>query len=239
MKIIVGNLKMNFSYEEVLDYVKFFQNKDYPNILFAPSHCYLDIFRQHGLKTIAQDVSSFVNGPHTGDISASQLKSMGITSSIIGHSERRISYDESKFIHEKLERLVENDIRPILCIGESQEERKNNLTDRVLKKEIDDAFNNIDTKLLNRVIIAYEPIWSISTSGVGIVPTNDEISNTVELIKNYLKEKYGLELKVLYGGSVNNNCIEELERINILDGYLVGGCSIKKEEFEKLIKRVG
>ena len=93
----------------------------------------------------------------------------------------------------------------------------------------------MDTNKLNSVIIAYEPIWSI---GTGVIPTNTEIEETISYIKNYIKDNYGIQLKVLYGGSVNNKCIDNLETIEVIDGYLVGGCSIKKDDFNQLINSV-
>ena len=136
---------------------------------------------------------------------------------------------------EKLKRLLENDIIPVICIGETKEERENNRTFAVLKEEIDDVLKNIDTNSIKSVIIAYEPIWSI---GTGLIPTNNEISDTIKYIKDYIKDNYQNTLPCLYGGSVNNNCIENLETIEVIDGYLVGGCSIKKEDFSKLIKSI-
>ena len=131
--------------------------------------------------------------------------------------------------------MLEHNIKPILCIGESIEERKNNTYIEVIKKEIDDAFQNIDKNLLSCVIIAYEPIWSIGTN---ILPKSEEIDEIVNFIKKYVLEVYKNNIKVLYGGSVNNLNIDTLNKIDILDGYLVGGCSIRKEEFNELIKKV-
>ena len=233
MKLIVGNFKMNLSLNEINDYISFFKDKNYNNVIFAPSSIYLLKFTQNGFITASQDVSFGSTGAYTGDISASQLKSIGVNYSIVGHSERRKYYDDDKYV--KLNELLKNDIKPILCIGETKEERDKNVTFDVLRDEIDNSLKNLDTNLLNGVIIAYEPIWSI---GTGVIPTNEDIDKTIKYIKNYLIEKYGLRLKVLYGGSVNNKNISELEKIEIIDGYLVGGCSIKKDDFQELIKSV-
>ncbi len=236
MKLVVGNFKMNLSLNEVNDYIEFFKDKRYDNVIFGPSSIYSLKFIENGFKVASQDASFAPIGAYTGDISASQLKSIGVSYSIIGHSERRAYYDDSKYVNDKLKRLIENDIKPIMCIGETKEERDNGKTLDILKKEIDEAFVNIDTNSLNNVIIAYEPIWSI---GTGVIPTNEDIDITIKYIKSYIKDNYNLELKVLYGGSVSNKNIEELEKLVVIDGYLVGGCSIKKEDFDKLIKTVG
>ena len=235
MRLVIGNFKMNLSLDEINDYIDFFKDKKFDNVIFGPSSIYLNKFIENGLTVTSQDASFASNGAYTGDISASQLKSLGVNYSIIGHSERRAYYSDSKYVNDKLNRLIENDINPIICIGETKEEKDDGKTLDVLKKEIDEAFVNIDTNLLKNVIIAYEPIWSI---GTGLIPTSEDIDTTIKYIKSYIKNEYGLELKVLYGGSVSNKNIEELENIGIIDGYLVGGCSIKKEEFEKLIRTV-
>lgn len=235
MKLIVGNLKMNLSYYEIDDYIKYFKSKNYSNVFFAPTAIYLSKFVDNGLNTVSQDVSMFENGSYTGDISSSQLKSIGINYAIVGHSERRTYYNDSLFVNKKVIRLLEQEMNPILCIGETKEERMDNRVNEVLAKQIDEAFQNVKPEFLTNVIIAYEPIWSI---GTGNVPVNEEIDDVITFIKRYTKENYLFTPKVLYGGSVNNNCIETLEKIENIDGYLVGGCSLKKEEFEKLINYV-
>ena len=236
MRLVIGNFKMNLTMDEVNDYIEYFKDKKYDNVIFGPSSIYLNKFVESGFKVTSQDVSFANMGAYTGDISAIQLKSIGVNYSIIGHSERRAYYDDNKYVNEKLNRLIENEIIPIICIGETKDEKDQNKTLDVLAKEIDDSFKNIDTNSLNNVIIAYEPIWSI---GTGVIPTSEEIDTTIKYIKSYISDNYGLTIKVLYGGSVSNKNIEELEKIVVIDGYLVGGCSIKKEDFDKLIKMVG
>ncbi len=236
MKLIVGNHKMNLSLNEIENYINFFKEKNYSNVFFAPTSIYLQKFCDNNLNTVSQDVSSFENGAYTGDVSSNQLKSIGINYSIVGHSERREYYNDDKFVNSKLQRLLERDINPILCIGEKKEERENKTYLNVLKEEIDIAFKNIKSEFLEKVIIAYEPIWSI---GTGLIPSNEDILEVVNEIKTYIKNKYMINIKVLYGGSVNNKNIETLEKIESLDGYLVGGCSLKINEFNELIEKVG
>ena len=236
MKLIVGNFKMNLNLDEVNDYIAYFKDKKYDNVIFGPSNIYLLKFIENGFKVASQDASFASIGAYTGDVSASQLKSIGVNYSIIGHSERREYYSDNKYVNDKLIELINNDIIPILCIGETKEERDKEATFNVLQEEIDNSFKKMDTNKLNSVIIAYEPIWSI---GTGVIPTNEDINITINYIKSYIKDNYGLDIKVLYGGSVNNHNIDELEKNSIIDGYLVGGCSIKKEDFNELIKKVG
>ncbi len=233
MKLVVGNFKMNLTLSEVNEYIDYFKNKNYPNVVFAPSSIYLSKFVENNLKTSSQDVSFESMGAYTGDISASQLKSIGVKYSIVGHSERRKYYSDDKYVNSKLKELINNSITPILCIGETKEEKDNGITLDILKNEINMAFNGLSN--LDSIIIAYEPIWSI---GTGVIPTNDDINETISFIKDYINKKYNTNNKVLYGGSVSNKNINELEKINIIDGYLVGGCSIKKEDFDLLINSV-
>lgn len=235
MKLIVGNFKMNLTLDEVNDYISYFKDKKYNNVIYAPTSIYLSKFIENGLKVAAQDASFADMGAYTGDVSAKQLKSMGVNYAIIGHSERRYYYQDDIYVNAKLKGLLNNKMIPILCIGETKEEYEEKTTFTILKEEIDNSFAKIDEKLLKSVIIAYEPIWSI---GTGVIPTNKDIEETIKYIKDYIKDTYGFNIKVLYGGSVNYNNIDELEKIIIIDGYLVGGCSIKKDSFQKLIDNV-
>lgn len=235
MKLIVGNHKMNLSLSEIEDYIDYFKKKNYSNVYFAPSNIYLLKFIDNNLNTVSQDVSSNKNGAFTGDISASQLKNIGIMYSIVGHSERREYHNDDCLVNSKLIRLLEEGINPILCIGESKEERENNIYLEKLEREIDEAFASIAKEYLSKIIVAYEPIWSI---GTGLIPKNSEIEEVIRKIKNYVKEKYFIDVKVLYGGSVNNKNIDNLEAIKNIDGYLVGGCSLKKEDFAALIESI-
>jgi len=235
MKIVIGNFKMNLNNLEINEYLEYFKDKKYSNVYFAPSNIYLKDFINNGFNTIAQDVSSYTSGAYTGDVSANMLKSIGINYSLVGHSERRKYYNDDLFINEKIKRLLEENIIPILCIGENLEERNNNTYLEVIKKEIEEAFKNIDKNKLKSVIIAYEPIWSIGTNKI---PSNEEIEEITKFIKEYVFKNYLFNIKVLYGGSVNNNNVDILNKIGIIDGYLVGGCSIKKEEFNDLIRKV-
>ncbi len=235
MKLVIGNLKMNLISTEIECYVNSFKDKNYFNVFFAPSSIYLTKFMDNGLNTVSQDVSPFEKGAYTGDISACQLKNIGINYSLVGHSERRKYYHDDDFINEKIKRLLEQEINPILCLGESLEQRnKHEYLDQI-KMEIDEAFKDIDKDKLSNTIIAYEPIWAI---GTGKIPSNNEIEEVIQFIKKYVLETYGYQSKVLYGGSINNDNINILEEINDLDGYLVGGCSLSFESFNELIERV-
>ncbi len=224
---------MNLTLEEINDYLEFYKKKKYDNVIFAPSSIYLSKFVDNGLVVSSQDVSFASLGAYTGDIAAVQLKSIGVKYSIVGHSERRKYYQDDKYVNDKLKELLKEEIIPILCIGETKDEKDKGITLEVLKKELDDAFKDIASTSLDRIIVAYEPIWSI---GTGVIPTNEDINDTIKKVKAYLDDVYHTKNEVLYGGSVSNKNINELEKIDVIDGYLVGGCSIKKEDFNTLIE---
>ena len=200
------------------------------NVVYCPSSIFIQKFIDNNFTVGAQDLSPFEIGSYTGDISAMQLKSVGVKYVIIGHSERRKYYHEKEILLNKVKNAINNSIIPIYCIGETEDEYNNNLTLDVLKNEIEFIFSeNLD---LNNLIIAYEPIWAI---GTGLIPSNDEIKRVIEYIKNYIYINYNINIKVLYGGSVNNKNIHKLEELNNVDGYLVGGCSVKVNDFIAMI----
>ena len=231
MKLIVGNLKMNLLQNEINDYLGEVLKYSFPNVVYCPSSIYLKMFVDNNLITGSQDVSAYEQGAYTGDVGASQLSSLGVKYVIIGHSERRKYYDDEKYLNAKHKLCIKNGLIPILCIGENKEEYLQKKTIKVLEKQLD-ILENID---VSKIIIAYEPIWSI---GTGVLASNEEIYKITSHIKKYIYDKYQHTPKVLYGGSVNNQNIRELENILNIDGYLIGGCSIKVLEFIDLIKVV-
>jgi len=176
----------------------------------------------------AQNVSSNFDGPFTGEVTATQLKSYNVKYSIIGHSERR-SFESNEEIIEKAKRLLEENITPILCIGENKEERENNQVISKINNQLESIKENLSQEELNKIIIAYEPIWAI---GTGIVPTNDQIKEVID----YIKDKFNN--KVLYGGSVNQNNVEELIKIKEIDGFLIGSMGLYPEKLQEFINKL-
>ena len=174
----------------------------------------------------AQNVSGNLSGAFTGEISAEQLKAENVKYCIVGHSERRNYQKESlNDISSKIKNLQKQNIIPILCVGETKEEKNENITLEVIKKEILSAIEKqIDNQ---KIIIAYEPIWAI---GTGVTPTNDEIKKVIMEIKKILPQN-----KVLYGGSCNEDNIKELNKIKEIDGYLLGGISLKINKLQELL----
>lgn len=180
------------------------------------------------------------NGAFTGEISPKMIKNIGVKYVILGHSERRKNLAETnEMINKKIKQVLKNDLIPILCVGEDFKIRKKGMVGvkkfvlNQIKKDLA-GLVNLDKNY--EIILAYEPIWAISTSNIGIADTPRNASLIIEFIKNNLKKIGFKNYFVLYGGSVNSlNILEFLKQKNI-DGALVGGASIKINEFKKMIQ---
>lgn len=222
-KIIALNLKMNLGYKEILDYIKTIQNKvtDNYEVIFFPTSIYLDLFKKSGYLVGAQNVHFENKGAYTGEISPYQLKSLGVNYTLVGHSERRLHFKENDIlINEKVKGALKNQLKVILCVGETDEERLSNKTYSVIENQLKNNLQNID---LEDVTIAYEPVWAI---GSGKTPTKDEIDEVVSFIKKKVKQENAIDIRVLYGGSVNKENIKDIMSIESVDGVLVGSSSI-------------
>lgn len=216
-KLIIGNWKMNGSCSLVDAFMSSIEGQNvaiaFPNIFLAYVYS-----RNPKFKLIAQNCSIYNElGAHTGEISASMLANLGCQYVIIGHSERRSIFEEDsvKNILKKLNNVISNSMTPILCVDEHYEELIDQETLEFIKSNKND------------IILAYEPLSAI---GTGKTPSSSEIASILELLKtNYYN------IKVLYGGSVNSGNIKEILSISSLDGVLVGGASLKLEEFKEII----
>lgn len=230
--LIVLNNKCNLTKEEFINYkegLETLENKH--EIVLCPSNIFLALSNLEKIKLGSQNVSSKPMGAYTGEVSAEQLKSFNVKYSIVGHSERRKYQQETPVdINKKIKMLLENDITPIYCVGESKEERQNNQYKEVIKNDILKSLEEIKDEDKNKIIVAYEPIWSI---GTGIIPTIDEINEVVEMIKEILPNN-----RLLYGGSANDKNIATLKNINNIDGYLVGGLSLSIENLKIFLENL-
>ena len=173
------------------------------------------------------------SGPHTGSINSKMIKSAGAKYIILGHSENRAEGDTDKIINTKIKFAIKNNLIVIFCIGETLKQRKHNLTNKILSKQINGGLRLINN--LKKIIIAYEPVWSI---GTGLVPTHDELSNAISLIRHKLNNKFNNKnsSKIVYGGSVNPKNIRMLSAIHGLNGFLIGGSSQSGKKFIDIIK---
>ncbi len=230
MKLVVGNQKAYLNRNDVLNFIEKTKEGKCDNVVVCPSSIYLDLYLDKSKYMIgAQNVSEKGNGATTGEVSAEQLNSLGVSYSIVGHSERRSDQHENgEMFVNKINNLIKNDIIPIFCVGEHLDEKENGVTKDVVGKQIMEVFDKLDSNNMEKIIVAYEPIWSI---GTGKIPTNEEIEDVTYYIKDLIQDKYGKRVSVLYGGSVNQKNVDTLNLLDVVDGYLIGGASTKPDEF--------
>lgn len=233
-KLIVGNIKMNMKFGEISNYLNHFKTIKNKNVVVCPSYIYIPYFLNYDFSVGSQNVCAYEDGGYTGEVSAKQLSSIGVKYTIIGHSERRIKLNESNIeINKKIKKALDSKLKVIFCIGETLEENKLMKKDIVLKRQIRDSFFDISD--LSNVIIAYEPVWSIGTNKV---PDEEEILYTVKYIKELIKTMYKTDIKVLYGGSINEKNIEKFKNIKEIDGFLIGSASINPLKFIEIIEKI-
>lgn len=237
-KIIIGNWKMNKTKKDVLDFMN--ATKDIKSDIefgVAPVQAHLDIAKSNASKDMivaAQDCSDNESGAFTGQVSVAQLKDLSITHCIIGHSERRQYNNETnQTVNAKIKLLQANNIKPIVCCGESEAEFDAGKTKDVIKKQVTEMLDGI--KVTSEMAVAYEPIWAI---GTGKTATADQANDVCVFIKEVLTSlKIDLSLvQIMYGGSVKPANVKELLSKEGIEGALVGGASLKPEDFKGLIE---
>ena len=226
--IIALNHKSNFTKEEFLSYLTSYKalNSYNHDLLLFPSTCYLPLITN----TIfgSQDVSCYQEGSYTGEISAKAIKSLGATYTLINHSERLTKLNETLDISKKkLAQALSNNLIPIICIGGTKEEHDAGTYVEKIKKDLDYLLEDIDKS--KEFIIAYEPIFAI---GTGLIPANEDI----EKVTTMLKDTY--HKQVLYGGSANEENIETLKQLKNIDGFLLGGISLKLPSLQELLNKL-
>lgn len=237
-----GNFKMNGTKESLTAIVDTLNKADLPEnveVVIAPPAPYLSlVVEQNKQKTVAvsaQNVFAKASGAYTGEISPQQLKDLGATWTLTGHSERRTIIKESdEFIAEKTKFALDSGVSVILCIGETLEERKADITLKVCARQLD-AVSKIVSDWTN-IVVAYEPVWAI---GTGLAATPEDAQDVHKQIRAHLASTIGAEqaekVRILYGGSVNGKNAPEFKDKADVDGFLVGGASLKPE-FIDIIK---
>lgn len=193
--------------------------------------------KDFNLLLCAQNVSSEYNGPFTGEISSDMLHDLGVKYCIVGHSERRIIFNESnQIINKKIFKLIEKGIIPVLAFGENLKQHKNYETENVIKNQLIESLKNVKKDEISKIILAYEPIWSI---GTGKVADLKLIKKVIKISKEILIQLYDVDVvknvKFLYGGSVNELNSKELLKCKFIDGVLVGKASLDFENFANII----
>lgn len=242
-KVIAGNWKMNKSPADVEEFMSAFstlvENTQNEVILCVP---YIDLFtaiekaRGTDIKIGAQNMHYKDNGAFTGEISAKMLQDIGVEYVIIGHSERRQYYNETdETVNLKIKSALEHNLKPIVCVGETLEQREAGITNSFVSEQIRKAFDGIESSMLKNIIVAYEPIWAI---GTGKTASSEDANDVCKCIREELKKMYANESEnviIQYGGSVKSSNARELFEMSDIDGGLVGGASLESEEFSKIV----
>ena len=243
-KVIAGNWKMNMLPGEAIEFITELTPlvKDTNNevILCVP---YTDLFyalltaQGTNIKIGAQNMQFEESGAYTGEVSGKMLKAINVEYVIIGHSERRQYFNETdETVNKKVKSAFANGLKPIVCVGETLEERESGKTAEIITKQTELALEGLTNEQVKNTIIAYEPIWAI---GTGKTATSEDANNSIKEIRNKIAEIYGTEVAeeviIQYGGSVKSSNAKELFSTSDIDGGLVGGASLKTEEFSKIV----
>ncbi len=250
-KIIIGNWKLNLDH---LEAIQLFQKLNYSlntdidekiSIVVAPSHTSL-----RSIQTIidadklniflsSQDVSMFNDGAYTGEVSAHQLAKLNISYCIVGHSERRQHFNETdEFVNVKVNNLINKEITPIICFGESNDQRTDGNYMDFLINQIENSTKGLRKDKVDEIIFAYEPIWAI---GTGQNASLQDIVEVISKVKEFISKKSFFneeKIKFIYGGSVSPDNSNEILNSKIIDGALVGGASLDVDKFIKIIESV-
>jgi triosephosphate isomerase len=245
--IIAGNWKMNKDIHETAVLINDLKGrlKEFKNeieVVLCPPFTSLviakSLMKDTQLKLGAQNMSQHDDGAYTGEISAKMLKTIGCEYVILGHSERRQYFKESnELINEKVKAALKSGLIPIICVGETLEERESNITDKVITVQIKGVLRELSSSEIEKIIIAYEPVWAI---GTGKNATTEQANQVHKLIRKLVSQLYSWavadKLVIQYGGSVNaTNALELLSQSDI-DGALVGGASLKADAFMAIIQ---
>ena len=243
-KVIAGNWKMNMLPGEAIEMINELTPlvKDTKNevILCVP---YTDLFyalltaQNTNIKIGAQNMHFEESGAYTGEVSGKMLKSINVEYVIIGHSERRQYFAETdETVNKKIKAAFKYDLKPIVCVGETLEQREAGKANEIITKQTELALQGLSNEQVENTIIAYEPIWAI---GTGKTATSEDANNSIKEIRNKIGEIYGQETAsrviIQYGGSVKSSNAKELFSMSDIDGGLVGGASLKAEEFSKIV----
>lgn len=242
--IIAGNWKMNMTPAEaerlVAELIPLLKDAACEVVVCPP---YVDLalvgklVSGTNIKLGAQNIHWAPKGAFTGEISADMLLAMGVTHAIVGHSERRQYFGETdETVNKRAKAALDANITPIICVGETLEQREGGVTDTIVSKQTVAALAGFTAEEVVRSVIAYEPIWAI---GTGKTATNEDANTTIKVIRDAIAGVYGKkvadEVRIQYGGSMNAKNASELMAMPEIDGGLIGGASLKSEDFSKVV----
>lgn len=240
---------MNKNFDEAEELISTIEEKleDYnleTEVVLCPPMVYAELITDHASQEGSQfyagvqNVSEYENGAYTGEVSAEMLAGMDVAFCIVGHSERRKYFGETNaIVLKKMLRLLANDIVPVMCCGESLEERKSGNHFDVVKRQIEESIYELTPEQMERTMIAYEPIWAI---GTGETATPAQAQEMLAFIRSLVEKKFGTQMAIdtyiLYGGSCNAKNALELFSQQDVDGGLIGGASLKADDFIQIIE---
>ncbi len=246
-KVIIGNWKMNNDKKEteklLLNLTKFSWNKEI-EVKVSPSFVNLEsaqkILKNSSIEVVAQNMHYEIEGAYTGEISYKMLKSININSVIIGHSERRTLFFESDdIIKKKISTALNNEMNVIFCFGESLEDRNKKKHIEIITKQLDVILNDLKKSQLDKIILAYEPVWAI---GTGVNATPDQAQKIHKYVRDEISKSFNKDLAssvpILYGGSLKPNNSKEIFSKPDIDGGLIGGASLSFRDFFSIIRSV-
>ena len=244
-KILIGNWKMNKSMHEAIEFSNAVKEKakevESKNIILgiAPGYLCLPILKKLAapVLTFAQNVHYEESGAYTGEVSIPMLEEIGVRGSLVGHSERRQYFNETNHTcNLKLKALEKHNMNCVYCVGETLDEREKGITAEIITSQTRLALEGLTDEQVKNTIIAYEPIWAI---GTGKTATSEDANNSIIEIRKEIEKIYGKDVAdcviIQYGGSVKSSNAKELFNMSDIDGGLVGGASLKPDEFAKIV----
>ena len=243
-KIVAGNWKMNNGLQEteiLINELLAETNHSGCEVMVAPSFVSLktaiDSLNDNDIEVVSQNVHQSNDGAYTGEVSAKMLSSIGIKTTIIGHSERREYFSEThEILKNKVDISLQNSIKIIFCFGEELKDRKTNNHFNIISTQISESLFHLSSSDWDNIILAYEPIWAI---GTGETASSDQVQEMHSFIRNFIAQKYSNELaqkiSILYGGSVKPNNANEIFSMTDVDGGLIGGASLKSKDFFSIV----
>lgn len=244
-KIVAGNWKMNNNLSEtikLIDDLKIHINGKNVKVMIAPAFTFLQTAVKqidgYDIEVISQNVNNNDSGAYTGEVSTKMLKSIGVNTTLIGHSERRAYYNEDdELLLNKLKHSIECGMNVIFCFGEELSDRKSQNHFNIVKNQLDNTVMKVDKNSWKKIILAYEPVWAI---GTGETASAEQAQEMHEYVRKCISESFGKEISnnvsILYGGSVKPNNASEIFSKKDVDGGLIGGAALNASDFSKIVE---
>ncbi len=243
-QIVAGNWKMNNGLAETQELLSSLKSQVFPedvSVLVAPAFTNLyqafETVKEHAIEVAAQDMHQAVNGAFTGEVSATMLKSVGIKTVILGHSERRAMFWETnEILAAKVSTAMEQGMKAIFCFGEELEERKNDNHFNVVKEQLEEGLFHINASDFSSIVLAYEPVWAIGTGETASPEQAQEMHRFVRgLVTDAFSKEIADNVSILYGGSVKPANASEIFSKEDVDGGLIGGAALKVADFMAIV----